>query len=837
MAWIPLWDRLAQLPLILAGPILRRTEPTAVTVWLALKQACEVSLKVYSTEYGNGIVIDRPVLAGKQQTVAVGKFLHLVAVTARSKQSALQSNHIYAYDLTFQCPEQQLDQRGNLTQCDLHQALSTQEAPVSVSYFEHNLPTFILPPQNLADLKLLHGSCRKPHGGGVDAAAIIDDLLAASSSQPQTRPHQLFFTGDQIYGDDVADPWLFALTDAGDTLLGWEEELPIERNSPEAIPPLKPKHLAPGQRSNVAENLAGFTAGLSNKADHTSSHLFSFGEYCSAYLFMWSPTLWTKHFPAGKELYRDPKQIHAWNQAVVDLRYFFHSLWKVRRALANLSTYMIFDDHDVSDDWYLNQKWCIRVLGKPLGRRVVQNALLSYALFQAWGNIPEQFETGKTGKRLLQIAQTWSATGGQDQVAEKLIARWVGLPDADPETGLPQFRRDQNTWILDRHPDALQWHYTIQSRCHEIVVLDTRTWRGYPIDEQHIAPPMLLSPTAFDRQIREPLQRSATQALQTLVIAPTNLIHLRLIDWAQEWSLKRGKVFDHDVGDAWNLNKEALAELLAALFENRDRVVVLSGDIHYGFAARLNYWSRAKVSQTPEGQAVVETKRQAQVLVQLTSSAFKNAELKTQIVQTKLKSLLPEPPQEWVGWNQAPELWEVQALPGLVRWTKLLPLPPLIRRLQSTQGNRDLSWIIGVREAQFLPDWHYRIEWIKRQPVQTPVWGRQLAWLQFENPQRLGWQRVLHVLSWLWRNRWLQEGPEVVGYSNLGMVQFRGCNFTEPSDAVNLPTVFQDLYWCPPWQPTSIVTSRFVAQLQPEATATPFPLLTQFPEAKRPHPS
>ncbi|NJO81247.1 MAG: PhoD-like phosphatase, partial [Cyanobacteria bacterium RM1_2_2] len=690
--------------------------------------------------------------------------------------------------------------------------------------------------------KLVHGSCRKPHGGGVDAAAIIDDLLANSASQPQTRPHQLFLTGDQIYGDDVADPWLFALTDAGDTLLGWEEELPIERNPSDAIPPLKAKHLAPGQRSNVAENLAGFTAGLSHKADHTSSHLFSFGEYCSAYLFIWSPTLWTDRFPAGKDLYRDAKQIRVWDQAVRDLRYFFHSLWKVRRALANISTYMIFDDHDVSDDWYLNQAWCVRVLGKPLGRRVVQNALLAYALFQAWGNVPEQFEAHKTGKRLLQIAQTWSGTGGQDQVAERLIARWVGLPDSDPETGLPKFRQDQNTWVLDRHPDAMQWHYTIQSSCHEVVVLDTRTWRGYPIDEQHIAPPMLLSPTAFDRQIREPLQRTTAQALQTLVIAPTNLIHLRLIDWAQEWSLKRGKVFDHDVGDAWNLNKEALAELLAALFENRDRVVVLSGDIHYGFAARLNYWklnhwkqSQIRSATAQESQAAEETKRQAQVLVQLTSSAFKNAELKTRIVQTKLKSLLPEPPQEWVGWNQTPELWKMQALLGSVRWRKLPPPPPLIRQMKPTPGNRSLTWTVGVREPQFLPDWQYRIEWVKRQPAQTPVWGKKLAWLQVDNPQRQGWQQLLYFLSWLWRNRWLQEGPEVVGYSNLGMVQFRGCNLAEPSGSINPPTVFQDLYWCPPWQPTSIVTSRFDGQLQPAEAATPFPLLTQFSEVKRPH--
>jgi hypothetical protein len=46
------------------------------------------------------------------------------------------------------------------------------------------------------------------------------------------------------------------------------------------------------------------------------------------------------------------------------------------------------------------------------------------------------------------------------------------------------------------------------------------------------------------------------------------------------WHLKQGKVFHTDVGDSWNLNMVALAELLTTLFNERDRTIVLSGDIH-----------------------------------------------------------------------------------------------------------------------------------------------------------------------------------------------------------------------------------------------------------------
>ncbi|MFS8118441.1 MAG: PhoD-like phosphatase, partial [Microcoleus sp.] len=90
------------MPLILAGPILRRTETGAVTVWLALKAPREVELKVYSTEGGTGEVLGAPLLQGTNTTVAIGKYLHVVAVTAKPTDSkVLTYGQIYAYDIEF----------------------------------------------------------------------------------------------------------------------------------------------------------------------------------------------------------------------------------------------------------------------------------------------------------------------------------------------------------------------------------------------------------------------------------------------------------------------------------------------------------------------------------------------------------------------------------------------------------------------------------------------------------------------------------------------------------------------------------------------------------------
>lgn len=93
-------DLLHHLPLILAGSILQHTEPASVTVWIALKQACQVGLKVYETQENQ--VLEEALLEGQRETVALGKFLHVVAVTARSEQGiCLMGDRIYAYNLLF----------------------------------------------------------------------------------------------------------------------------------------------------------------------------------------------------------------------------------------------------------------------------------------------------------------------------------------------------------------------------------------------------------------------------------------------------------------------------------------------------------------------------------------------------------------------------------------------------------------------------------------------------------------------------------------------------------------------------------------------------------------
>jgi hypothetical protein len=524
--------------------------------------------------------------------------------------------------------------------------------------------------------------------------------------------------------------------------------------------------------------------------------------------------------------------------------------------MANVPVYMICDDHDLSDDWYLNRAWCESVLGKPLGKRVVQNGLLAYAVFQAWGNTPNQFQEGQPGGNLLKAATIWSASAGTDESASAEIAKCLGLPQMESETGLPKFKVDEDVLVMDRdYPDGTQpieWHYTVRSFKHEVIVLDTRTWRGYPQGSEgaiaqcsnasQIAPPMLLCPSAFKQQIQKPLEltdqinRTHESDIEvTFVVVPTNLVSLQIIDVVQQWELEKGNVFNSDVGDAWNLNEVALSRLLAELFKRRRQVVVLSGDIHFAGAIRISYWARRHF-EPPKGESnspVINVQGRGeqneeqrpypsgQVLAQLTASAFKNSELKTYFIHTKAKSLVPEQPQDWAGWNDPPQLVEIQVTQEIVRVVDVdVPATgPVVRQISGARGNWDIAWEIALKDDTCLPDWQYHVEWLKRGKATLAPWeGKPGASAPSGEKNSTGLLKGLgNLLAMLWRNQWLQEGEEVIGHSNFGVVSFEWSPNTDGSKAV-----IQDSFWRPPWQPRSVVYSRYFVPLHVD-NAQPLP--------------
>jgi len=219
---------------------------------------------------------------------------------------------------------------------------------------------------------------------------------------------------------------------------------------------------------------------------------------------------------------------------------------------------------------------------------------------------------------------------------------------------------------------------------------------------------------------------------------------------------------------------------------------VLTGDIHYAAAVRLGYWSDRHFGDSRSNieslkGANYQSNFQYYVLAQLTASALINEEWKTHLIHTKIKSLLPERSQERLGWNEPLELVKI------------------------SRFGRKKAIAAAVRNKQSLPDWGYRIDWIKRQKArlflqhETGILSSKSA----KNKQLSLVQRLWQIISLLWRNRWLQEGDEIVGSSNIAIVSFQW-----PADGDGEKAVIQNVYWRPLWAPDSVVYSQYFVSLE-----------------------
>src|SRR4029077_2596655 len=151
----------------------------------------------------------------------------------------------------------------------------------------------------------------------------------------------------------------------------------------------------------------------------------------------------------------------------------------------NIPTYMILDDHEITDDWYLNPIWRDRVLTSPLGKTVIRNGLVAYALFQGWGNDPVNFESGERKQLLDQAAKVFppNATDGPDETAGGEIDKLLGL--------------DQNAGLTGANP-PVKWHYSVPGEKHLVLVTDNRTRRSYV---SRVGPPGNIAVPVIPEQI------------------------------------------------------------------------------------------------------------------------------------------------------------------------------------------------------------------------------------------------------------------------------------------------------------------------------------------------
>jgi PhoD-like phosphatase len=243
----------------------------------------------------------------------------------------------------------------------------------------------------------------------------------------------------------------------------------------------------------------------------------------------------------------------------------------IRWLLSTVSTAMIFDDHDVHDDWNISEAWLKKARSEEWWNEHIKSALASYWVYQHLGNLPPA-EHGDD--RLLKLVK-------ESEDAEELLEAFA--------------------YHADRESDGTRWSYCRDLGDTRLIVIDSRA--GRVLEEGRRS---MLDDTEWE-WVRE----QATGDFDHLLIG-TSLPWLlgRGMHYVEAWSeavaggawgplAAKGAESLRQTGDMehWAAFQDSFARL-TELFREVGRgergeapasIVTMSGDVHHAYLFEVGY--------------------------------------------------------------------------------------------------------------------------------------------------------------------------------------------------------------------------------------------------------
>ncbi|MGK4596160.1 alkaline phosphatase D family protein [Amycolatopsis sp. w19] len=342
-------------------------------------------------------------------------------------------------------------------------------------------------PEEESRVRLVFGSCRKPHDGdafGPDALAAYARRMAAG--EEAEWPQALLMLGDQVYADETTD----------------ETQEWLKRRRDTSRPP--------------------------------GTEVMDFEEYTHLYFEAWGE-------PA------------------------------IRWLLSTVPTSMIFDDHDVRDDWNTSLAWQRRMRAQPWWRERLRGAIMSYWVYQHLGNLgPAELAEDATFRKAI-------GSGGDN--AELLSAF---ADEADNE-------RDGTK--------GARWSYRRDFGGVRLLVIDSRAGRILAGGARS-----MVDDDEFDW-----IEENAAAPCDHLLIGsslpwllPPVISHLQSLNeracdrpgWRGRLAEKIRQAADLEHWAAFRASFERLSAMIAREGRRDDppaTIAVLSGDVHHAYIAEAHY--------------------------------------------------------------------------------------------------------------------------------------------------------------------------------------------------------------------------------------------------------
>ena len=244
----------------------------------------------------------------------------------------------------------------------------------------------------------------------------------------------------------------------------------------------------------------------------------------------------------------------------------------IRWALSTIPSAMIFDDHDIHDDWNTSATWRRQMQATSWWQDRVTGGLMAYWLYQHLGNL------------------------SPTELAENEVLQKLQALDGDGEDLLREFAA-----MADREADGgrgARWSYRRDLGDVRVLMLDSRGGRALERGERS-----MVDAREWDWILDNTRDCPAHLVLGTSlpVLLPNAIQHLEswneaLCDgaWGKRWAVWGEKIrqaADLEHWAAFRKSFEALMELIAEVGAGRRgpapaTISILSGDVHFSYLSR-----------------------------------------------------------------------------------------------------------------------------------------------------------------------------------------------------------------------------------------------------------
>lgn len=247
-----------------------------------------------------------------------------------------------------------------------------------------------------------------------------------------------------------------------------------------------------------------------------------------------------------------------------------------RWLLSTMPTQMIFDDHDIRDDWNTSIEWKQKMEATSWWHERIVAGLGSYWVYQHLGNLsPEERAKDELWQAVLAGADS---AGGEVDITAQV---------------------DEFAERVDQHPTAYRWSFTRDIDDVRLVVVDSRAARVLDPENRSMLDPDELA--WLDEQMRGGFRHLLVGTSLPFLLTP-GLHHLEAWDEALvegAWG-RRGARFGEwlrQVVDLehWGAFQHGFAEVaemaLSVAYGERgpapDTVTFLSGDVHHSYVSEV----------------------------------------------------------------------------------------------------------------------------------------------------------------------------------------------------------------------------------------------------------